>query len=59
MGEVEELGSVESVGAVRVAIGVKIAVERIDGGFEDQATVRAGFQVAPDFRLDGRGQTTF
>jgi len=50
---------VESVGAALGAIGVKIAVEGIHGSFENQATVGAGFQMAPDFRLDGRGQTTF
>lgn len=55
----EDLGGVESVGAALGAIGVEIAVEGVHGSFENQATIGAGFQVAPDFRLDGRGQTTF
>jgi len=59
VGAREELGGVESVGTALGSIGIKIAVEGIHGSFENQATVRAGFQVAPDFRLDGRGQTTF
>lgn len=55
----EELRGVQSVGAALGALGVKVAVEGVHGSFEDQATIGAGFEVAPDFRLDGRGQTTF
>jgi hypothetical protein len=58
VGPKKELGGVESVGTVG-AIGVKVAVECIHRGFENQTAVGAGFQVAPDFRLDGRGQATF
>jgi len=50
---------VKSVGVALGAIGVEIAVEGVHRSFKNQATVGARFQVAPDFRLDGRGQATF
>ena len=45
----------ESVGSGLGAIRVKVAVEGIHRGFENQAAVGAGFKVTPDFGLDGRG----
>ena len=62
--EVDTQGLRSRLGGVRgvctgVGVRVEVAVERVDGSLENQAAVGAGFEVAPDFGLNGRGEPTF
>jgi len=54
-----KLGSAEGAASGVGAIRVKVAVERIDRSFENQAAVGAGFKVALDFGLDSLGESSF
>jgi len=38
------------------AFGVEITIECVDGCVQNEVAVRAGFQVAPDLDLNGRGE---
>jgi len=39
------------------AFGAEITVEGVDGCVQNEVAVRAGFQVALDFDLNGRGES--
>ena len=54
----ELLGSARTGFGAGNALGAEIPIQRIDSRVQNEVAVGAGFQVALDLALDGRGEAT-